>query len=89
MSGFKTTQELPEETPVRRLVIHLVIPAMFGQLFNILYNIVDRIFIGKIPETGSLCLASIGICAPALTALTAFANHFGFHWNISIADVLW
>ena len=42
MSGFKTTQELLEETPVRRLVIHLGIPAMFGQLFNILYNIVDR-----------------------------------------------
>ena len=77
MSGFKTTQELLEETPVSRLVIRLGIPAMFGQLFNILYNIVDRIFIGKIPETGSLCLASIGVCAPALTALTAFAFMVG------------
>lgn len=77
MSGFKTTQELLEETPVSRLIIRLGIPAMFGQLFNILYNIVDRIFIGKIPETGSLCLASIGVCAPALTALTAFAFMVG------------
>ena len=77
MSGFKTTQELLEETPVSRLVIRLGIPAMFGQLFNILYNIVDRIFIGKIPETGSLSLASIGVCAPALTALTAFAFMVG------------
>ena len=77
MSGFKTTQELLEEIPVRCLVIHLGIPAMFGQLFNILYNTADRIFIGKIPETGSLCLASIGICAPALTALTAFAFMIG------------
>lgn len=77
MSGFKTTQELLEETSVRRLVIRLGIPAMFGQLFNILYNIVDRIFIGKIPETGSLSLASIGVCAPALTALTAFAFMVG------------
>ncbi len=50
---------------------------MFGQLFNILYNIVDRIFIGKIPETGSLSLAGIGVCAPALTALTAFAFMVG------------
>lgn len=66
-----------EGTPVCRLVIHLGIPAMFGQLFNILYNIVDRIFIGKIPETGSLSLAGIGVCAPALTALTAFAFMVG------------
>lgn len=77
MSGLKTTQELLAETSVRRLVIHLGIPAMFGQLFNILYNIVDRIFIGRIPETGSLSLASIGVCAPALTALTAFAFMVG------------
>ena len=77
MSGLKTTQELLAETPVRRLAIHLGIPAMFGQLFNILYNIVDRIFIGRIPETGSLSLASIGVCAPALTALTAFAFMVG------------
>ena len=77
MSGFKTTQELLEETLVSRLVLRLGIPAMLGQLFNILYNIVDRIFIGKIPETGSICLVSIGVCAPALTALTAFAFMVG------------
>ena len=59
MSGFKTTQELLEETPVSRLVIRLGIPAMFGQLFNILYNIVDRIFIGKIPETGKIGRAHV------------------------------
>lgn len=58
--------KLLEGTPVCRLVIHLGIPAMFGQLFN-----------GKIPETGSLSLASIGVCAPALTALTAFAFMVG------------
>ena len=66
-----------DETPVKSLVIKLGIPAMFAQFFNILYSIVDRIFVGHIPETGELALASIGICAPALTAISAFAYMVG------------
>lgn len=77
MPEFYTTQELLERTQIRRLVFHLGIPAMLGQFFNILYNIADRIFIGKIPEVGEISLASIGVCAPALTALTAFAFMVG------------
>lgn len=77
MSKFRTTQELLEGTSVGSLVIRLGVPAMFGQFFNILYNIVDRMFIGKMPETGAVALASIGVCSPALTALTAFAFMVG------------
>ncbi len=66
-----------DETPVKNLVIKLGIPAMFAQFFNILYSIVDRIFVGRIPETGDLALASIGVCAPALTAISAFAYMVG------------
>jgi len=50
---------------------------MFGQFFNMLYSMVDRIFAGRIPETGGIALASIGVCAPALTAVTAFAYMVG------------
>ena len=66
-----------DETPVRNLVIKLGIPAMFAQFFNILYSIVDRIFVGRIPEVGELSLAGIGVCAPALTAISAFAYMVG------------
>ena len=66
-----------DETPVKHLVIKLGIPAMFAQFFNILYSIVDRIFVGRIPEGGDLALASIGVCAPALTAISAFAYMVG------------
>lgn len=62
---------------MRSLVLQLGIPAMFGQLFNILYSIVDRIYVGQIPEVGETALASIGICAPALTAISAFAYMVG------------
>lgn len=63
--------------PVSHLVIRLGIPAMLAQLFNILYSIVDRIFVGNIDGSGELALASIGICAPAVTAITAFSFMIG------------
>ena len=77
MSEHHTTEELLEGNSVRNLIFRLGIPAMFGQFFNMLYSIVDRIFVGRIPETGGIALASIGICAPALTAVTAFAYMVG------------
>lgn len=63
--------------PIWKLMFRLGIPAMFAQMFNILYSIVDRIFVGNIPGIGELALASIGICAPAVTAITAFAVMVG------------
>ena len=79
MEGTKETgiNHFFDETPVKNLVIKLGIPAMFAQFFNILYSIVDRIFVGRIPEVGDLALASIGVCAPALTAISAFAYMVG------------
>ena len=50
---------------------------MFGQFFNILYSIVDRVYVGQIPGAGETALASIGVCAPALTAISAFAYMVG------------
>ena len=77
MEQTLSTTHLLEQHTVRHLVLRLGIPAMFGQFFNILYSIVDRIFVGQIPETGGIALAAIGICAPALTAITAFAYMVG------------
>lgn len=62
---------------VPALVLRLGLPAMVGQVFNLLYSIVDRIFVGHIPGTGQQALAAIGICAPALTAISAFAYMVG------------
>lgn len=66
-----------DSVPVWRLVLHLGLPAMLAQLFNILYSMVDRIFVGHISGSGALALAGIGICAPALTGVTAFATLVG------------
>lgn len=66
-----------DSVPVWRLVLRLGLPAMLAQLFNILYSMVDRIFVGHIAGSGALGLAGIGICAPALTGITAFATLVG------------
>ncbi|MFR2710191.1 MAG: MATE family efflux transporter [Frisingicoccus sp.] len=59
------------------MVLRLGIPAMCAQFFNILYSIVDRAFVGHIAADGEIALASIGICAPVLTAITAFSSLVG------------
>ena len=69
--------DLFDAVPIPRLVLRLGLPAMLAQAFNILYSVVDRIFVGHLPGTGSLALAGLGVCAPALTAVTAFAPLVG------------
>ena len=66
-----------DKTPISKLVLKLGIPAMCAQFFNILYSIVDRAFVGHIAADGEIALASIGICAPILTAITAFSSLIG------------
>lgn len=66
-----------DKTPVSKLVLRLGIPAMCAQFFNILYSIVDRAFVGHIAADGDIALASIGICAPVLAAITSFSSLIG------------
>lgn len=66
-----------DKVPISKLVLKLGIPAMFAQFFNILYSIADRAFVGNITPDGETALAAIGICAPVLTAITAFSSLVG------------
>ena len=66
-----------DKISIPKLVLRLGIPAMCAQFFNILYSIVDRAFVGHIAADGEIALASIGLCAPVLTAITAFSSLVG------------
>ena len=59
--------------PIGRLLRQLAIPTVIAQLVNMLYNIVDRIYIGHIPEVGSLALTGVGVCLPIILIVSAFA----------------
>ena len=58
-------------------ILRLAGPMTVAQLVNLLYSIVDRMYIGRLPETGRLALTGIGITFPIITILIAFANLCG------------
>ena len=58
---------------IKRLMVQMAVPALVGQVVNLLYNIVDRIYIGHLPEIGGTALTGVGLFAPILMLLTAFA----------------
>lgn len=66
-----------DQIPIPKLVIRLGILSMLAQFINVLYSVIDRIFVGHIPQVGSLAIAGIGVSAPILTSITAFASLIG------------
>lgn len=58
-------------------IMKQAVPLTIAQLINVLYNIVDRMYIGHIPDTGTLALTGLGISFPILMIITAFTNLFG------------
>lgn len=60
--------------PVGRLLFELAIPAIVAQIVNMLYNIIDRIYIGHIPDSGSLALTGVGVCLPLILIISAFSS---------------
>ena len=53
-------------------ILRLAGPMMVALLVNMLYSIVDRIYIGHIPEGGTLALTGIGLAAPIIMVISAF-----------------
>ena len=65
------------EKPIGRLLLQLSLPTVAAQIINMLYNIVDRIYIGHIPEVGTLALTGVGVCMPLIMLVSAFAALVG------------
>ncbi len=61
------------KAPVTGLLFRLAVPTVLAQLVNLLYSVVDRIYVGHIPETGSLALAGMGVTFPIVMLISAFA----------------
>ena len=67
------------------LVLRLAVPTMLAQFVSVLYSIVDRIFIGNIPEIGSIALAGVGVCGPIVTLISSFATLVGLGGSPHVA----
>ena len=59
--------------PIGKLLLKLALPTVAAQMINMLYNLVDRIYIGHIPGIGAAALTGVGLFAPLLMLINAFA----------------
>ena len=55
-------------------ILGAALPMLVAQILNLLYNIVDRIYIARIPGSGTAALGAVGLCFPLIVILSAFAN---------------
>lgn len=62
---------------VYRNILEVALPMTLAQILNLLYNIVDRMYIGRIPEVGTLALTGVGLCFPIITMISGFTLLFG------------
>ncbi|MGI6117459.1 MAG: MATE family efflux transporter [Bilifractor sp.] len=58
-------------------IMQTAMPMLAAQILNLLYNIVDRIYIARIPETGTTALGAVGLCFPVVVLVLAFTNMYG------------
>lgn len=73
----KVVENRLETAPLAPLLFQLAVPTVFAQIVNLLYNMIDRMFVGRIPETGSLALAGLGVAFPVILLIAAFASLVG------------
>lgn len=66
-----------ENGTVTNHILSAALPMLVAQLLNLLYNIVDRIYIARIPDVGTVALGAVGLCFPIIVIITAFSNLFG------------
>lgn len=63
--------------PLGPLLLQLALPTVFAQIVNLLYNMVDRIYVGRIPGSGPMALAGLGVAFPIIILISAFAALIG------------
>jgi putative MATE family efflux protein len=62
---------------VRANIMRLALPMTAAQLINLLYSIVDRMYLSRMPDVGSLALTGVGLCLPVINILNSVASLCG------------
>lgn len=66
-----------ENQPVGTLLWKLALPSILAQMVNMAYSIIDRMFLGRMENVGSMALAGLGVTVPLITIITAFSHLIG------------
>lgn len=76
MQQDNRTKELGTR-PIGELLMKYAVPAVVAMTASSLYNMVDRIFIGHIPEVGTLSLGGLAVTFPIMNLSAAFGAMVG------------
>lgn len=76
MQQDNKTKELGTK-PIGELLMKYAVPAVVAMTASSLYNIVDRIFIGRIPDVGTLSLGGLAVTFPIMNLSAAFGAMVG------------
>lgn len=76
MQQDNKTKELGTK-PIGELLVKYAVPAVVAMTASSLYNMVDRIFIGHIPEVGTLSLGGLAVTFPIMNLSAAFGAMVG------------
>lgn len=76
MEEKKSPKELGT-APIGKLLMKYAIPAVIAMTCSSLYNMIDRIFIGNIPEVGTLSLGGLAVTFPIANLSAAFGAMVG------------
>ena len=63
--------------PINQLIRQYAVPGIIAMTASSLYNMVDRIFIGHIPDVGSLAISGLAVTFPLMNISTAFGTLVG------------
>ena len=70
------TKELGTK-PIGSLLFKYAVPAVIAMTATSLYNIIDRVFIGRIPDVGTLSLSGLAVTFPIINLGAAFGAMVG------------
>ena len=76
MQQDNRTKELGTK-PIGELLMKYAVPAVVAMTASSLYNMVDRIFIGHIPDVGTLSLGGLAVTFPVMNLSAAFGAMVG------------
>lgn len=70
---------------IKNLLLKYSIPAIISMLVSALYNVVDRIYIGNMPEVGTLAITGVGVTLPLANIVLAFSMLIGIGATANIS----
>ena len=63
--------------PIGQLIKQYAVPGIIAMTASSLYNMVDSVYIGHIPDVGSLSIAGLAVTFPLMNISTAFGTLVG------------